>query len=569
MSSDNNETPTVPSGGQEAPSDEIAGQSEPDQGQNQSQDEIPQNPSTPSNSNPLANAAENAPAERSRSSRSSPDPDLLDTNALERLRITQRERRAMDRAEKLFEERLASLREKEADIKRQEDRLNKWAQDLAEKEASGLERQNSPSNKSTSKASQNTFNTAQTAEQKVEEVKDENPEERSKKNTEDASLTTLSVGLDNWSETASTYVDASQRNKPFQREIPPKEVQVVESSGLPYVKFAAPEKIQELTYQAIAAFVHDFTNLKANVPSLNACGLLAKEVADILQLRGVDIRDSNAIMRYFVRHLQQFEKLEKKRTLKNLKTKLNWEVGSKNPIEQIYHFFDEVLKLLKYLSKEEQRSHQKKILKIILQKVPKKFEVDYDELMMCGKNISIKELKSILLKRWFVLEEGENKEGEKIERRMNKNKKDKRPQRNKQAPMIAYRINVRRVGNDARNITLLAFDINKKEYVQVPGLADTGADRNVSSLKAMERYKIKEEDPLFVKEVEFPDKSVKKVAKVITAKIKLTQGDDELDLGVQRFFCINSENWDELIIGEKTLKRFNVGLNLKDATRRK
>eukprot|EP00924_Labyrinthula_sp_SR-Ha-C_P008521 augustus_masked-scaffold_32-processed-gene-2.49-mRNA-1 protein AED:1.00 eAED:1.00 QI:0/0/0/0/1/1/4/0/651 len=63
--------------------------------------------------------------------------------------------------------------------------------------------------------------------------------------------------------------------------------------------------------------------------------------------------------------------------------------------------------------------------------------------------------------------------------------------------MIDYRINVHRIGTDARTITLLAFDTKKKECVQVRGLADTGADKNVSSLKAIEKYKIKEEDPPF------------------------------------------------------------------------
>eukprot|EP00924_Labyrinthula_sp_SR-Ha-C_P008525 augustus_masked-scaffold_32-processed-gene-2.48-mRNA-1 protein AED:1.00 eAED:1.00 QI:0/0/0/0/1/1/2/0/341 len=285
----------------------------------------------------------------------------------------------MDRAEKLFEERLEALNERESSIKEQEDRLKKWTEELAEKEATSLEKSPTPKEQTVQKvntpdkkgstASQNSFMTAHTAEGKVPEVKEEtagarDPYRHGERAMDQTSLTTITGGLDNWSETASTFIDTKQRSEAYKREIPVKESQMSETSGLPYVKFAAPDKVEKLTYHAISTFVHDFTNLKANVPSLSACGLLAKDVADSLLLRGIIIRDSNSIMRYFSRHLQQFEKLEKKRTLKNLKNKLRLNAGAKNPIEQIYHFFDEVLKLLKSPVNEAQDSRTISIVSV-------------------------------------------------------------------------------------------------------------------------------------------------------------------------------------------------------------
>eukprot|EP00924_Labyrinthula_sp_SR-Ha-C_P011426 augustus_masked-scaffold_46-processed-gene-0.2-mRNA-1 protein AED:1.00 eAED:1.00 QI:0/0/0/0/1/1/3/0/752 len=457
------------------------------------------------------NTSSTTPTNRPRSSRSSPDADLLGTDALEQLRLSQRERRAFDRAEKLFEERLNSLRAREAAAKETEERLTRWSQSLAEQEAAGAQEKPSETDaedrpkegEGDAVSSSGSFQTATTREQAVPEVKTETaekpiPTEKPSKQPSGASAYWAKYdelrsnfsgppGLDSWSETASLFADRNKYKQKFEREIPPLAVENSANSGLPYT----------------------------NVPSLSACGLLSREVADTLYLRGVDIKSSSCILRYFTRHLRQFEKLEKRRMLVNLKTKLKWVSTNKNPIEQIYHFFDEVLKLLKHLSPEERKKPQKRIIKTILEKLPTSFDITYDELTMLGRDVDIAELKSILLSRWFVLEKKSSKQEGTM--KLIPGRKDKKYNRNKakEMPMIAYRIKVFRIGGEAKDISLMAFDAKTKEYVQVHHLADTGADRNITSLKAIRRFALKEEDPLFVKEVEFSDKTVKKVAKTV------------------------------------------------------
>eukprot|EP00924_Labyrinthula_sp_SR-Ha-C_P004933 augustus_masked-scaffold_1-processed-gene-16.1-mRNA-1 protein AED:1.00 eAED:1.00 QI:0/0/0/0/1/1/4/0/690 len=93
----------------------------------------------------------------------------------------------------------------------------------------------------------------------------------------------------------------------------------------------------------------------------------------------------------------------------------------------------------------------------------------------------------------------------------------------------------------------LSGEKSSGEFIKVKGLADTGADRNVSSVQAMEPYKVEVEDPIFIKEIQLPDKTLRKVTKVISAHVKLTQAGDQVDIGVQRFFCIDNPAWDEEI----------------------
>eukprot|EP00924_Labyrinthula_sp_SR-Ha-C_P000450 snap_masked-scaffold_124-processed-gene-0.8-mRNA-1 protein AED:1.00 eAED:1.00 QI:0/0/0/0/1/1/2/0/77 len=68
--------------------------------------------------------------------------------------------------------------------------------------------------------------------------------------------------------------------------------------------------------------------------------------------------------------------------------------------------------------------------------------------------------------------------------------------------------------------------------IKVQGIADTGASRNVSSLKLMRNYSIKEEDPRYIKEVELFDGKVLPIKKVSTARAKFSQGETKFNLGL-------------------------------------
>eukprot|EP00924_Labyrinthula_sp_SR-Ha-C_P001423 augustus_masked-scaffold_44-processed-gene-1.112-mRNA-1 protein AED:1.00 eAED:1.00 QI:0/0/0/0/1/1/4/0/470 len=103
------------------------------------------------------------------------------------------------------------------------------------------------------------------------------------------------------------------------------------------------------------------------------------------------------------------------------------------------------------------------------------------------------------------------------------------------------------------------------DFMQVKGLADTGANLNVAGLSSMQAYKTREEKPQFIKNVTFMDKKHIPVKAVVIAHVVLVQDGWKLDLKEQRFFCVDSELWDEMIIGDRTLRYFGVKLNIKDA----
>eukprot|EP00924_Labyrinthula_sp_SR-Ha-C_P010238 snap_masked-scaffold_23-processed-gene-0.52-mRNA-1 protein AED:1.00 eAED:1.00 QI:0/-1/0/0/-1/1/1/0/119 len=111
----------------------------------------------------------------------------------------------------------------------------------------------------------------------------------------------------------------------------------------------------------------------------------------------------------------------------------------------------------------------------------------------------------------------------------------------------------------------MLFHLASKQYNDVKGIADTGADYNVSSLQTLEHYTIKTEDPQYIKEVQFPDKTKKQVKKVVYARAMLKQGETSFRIVVQKFFVVDDPNWDEVIIGKRTLNYFGIKLDLTQA----
>eukprot|EP00924_Labyrinthula_sp_SR-Ha-C_P007865 snap_masked-scaffold_28-processed-gene-4.17-mRNA-1 protein AED:1.00 eAED:1.00 QI:0/-1/0/0/-1/1/1/0/105 len=81
----------------------------------------------------------------------------------------------------------------------------------------------------------------------------------------------------------------------------------------------------------------------------------------------------------------------------------------------------------------------------------------------------------------------------------------------------------------------------------------------------MQAYKIRDEKPQFIKNVTIMDKKPIPVRAVIIAHVVLVQDGWKLDLKEQRFFCVDSKLWDEMIIGDHTLRYFGLKLNIKDA----
>eukprot|EP00924_Labyrinthula_sp_SR-Ha-C_P004822 snap_masked-scaffold_1-processed-gene-13.5-mRNA-1 protein AED:1.00 eAED:1.00 QI:0/0/0/0/1/1/2/0/323 len=96
---------------------------------------------------------------------------------------------------------------------------------------------------------------------------------------------------------------------------------------------------------------------------------------------------------------------------------------------------------------------------------------------------------------------------------------------------------------------------------------DTGADMNVASTHLISPFQIKEEKPWVIKEVQTFDGKRHPVSKVSLSKIILVPDGYKLDIGVQRFFCIDVPDVKELIIGDRTLKYHGVSLQIKDSAK--
>eukprot|EP00924_Labyrinthula_sp_SR-Ha-C_P015571 snap_masked-scaffold_4-processed-gene-3.23-mRNA-1 protein AED:1.00 eAED:1.00 QI:0/-1/0/0/-1/1/1/0/117 len=115
-------------------------------------------------------------------------------------------------------------------------------------------------------------------------------------------------------------------------------------------------------------------------------------------------------------------------------------------------------------------------------------------------------------------------------------------------------------------------DPSSGSFQKVKGIADTGAERNISTLETLGKFVLEVEDPRYVLEVEFPDKTMHPVHKVSKARVMLVQKDLQVDLGKCIFFCMKALKWDDIIIGKKTLDRFGIKLDLansKKAEKRK
>eukprot|EP00924_Labyrinthula_sp_SR-Ha-C_P007193 snap_masked-scaffold_8-processed-gene-11.17-mRNA-1 protein AED:1.00 eAED:1.00 QI:0/-1/0/0/-1/1/1/0/246 len=240
------------------------------------------------------------------------------------------------------------------------------------------------------------------------------------------------------------------------------------------------------------------------------------------------------------------------------------------PEDQIYTFIDDAMKIPKFLDKDQMNRNQKKILKTILSKIPEAFNFNVDEMLLDVKELNLLKLRSKMMKRRFVLRVKVNKtkqvSGLKTSHLPLYQHEDER--KRKQFKKVGCVI-LRRIGKEATPINLILFHLSNKQYIQVNGIADTGADYNVSSIQALRDFTIKTEDPQYIKEVQFPDKSQKRVEKVVYTRAMLTQGEKTFKIGVQKFFTVNDPNWEEIIIGRRTLDYFGIKLDLSQANHAK
>eukprot|EP00924_Labyrinthula_sp_SR-Ha-C_P009191 snap_masked-scaffold_2-processed-gene-15.13-mRNA-1 protein AED:1.00 eAED:1.00 QI:0/-1/0/0/-1/1/1/0/573 len=541
--------------------------------ENIEKDDQSQNPST----SPQKTASpEKTPTKASRKSpRSSGGSAQYGPKDLENIKAIIKERKRMQRIQKDIAEKLAKITEVEERLK--EAKGTGDTKSVANSKAtSGLTSRSSITQDedtqsqitTLTKKSRSSKASKVTTLSKAKSYKSKASSKRSKyteKPKKDEEQTSADSSIDPWSDTGSTYVDRKFHMNNFEPYNTPSSAFPHTARGYPLIHITPPKKLSSLTYEEIKSFVHEVETTLPNVP-MNILSLISSGVTESLQQRGVNIKESHSIMNYLKKHLQNYYKAERSRSIFLLQTVLKWPTKKMLPEDQIYTFMDEAMKILKFLNKEQMNRNRKKILKTILSKVPEAFNFNVDEMLLDVKELDLLKLRSKMIKRRFVLREKAVKQKQTTGLKTShlppyQNEEYKKRKQLRNVGCIV----LRRIGNSATPITLMLFHLSSKQYANVKGIADTGADYNVSSLQALEQYTIKTEDPQYIKEVQFPDKAKKQVKKVVYARAMLKQGETSFRIGVQKFFVVDDPNWDEVIIGKRTLNYFGIKLDLAQA----
>eukprot|EP00924_Labyrinthula_sp_SR-Ha-C_P006490 augustus_masked-scaffold_80-processed-gene-0.38-mRNA-1 protein AED:1.00 eAED:1.00 QI:0/0/0/0/1/1/2/0/558 len=526
--------------------------------ENIEKDDQSQNPST---SPQKTVSPEKTPTKASRKSpRSSGGSAQYGPKDLENIKAIIKERKRMQRIQKDIAEKLAKITEVEERLK--EAKGTGDTKSVANSKAtSGLTSRSSITQDedtqsqitTLTKKSRSSKASKVTTLSKAKSYKSKASSKRSKyteKPKKDEEQTSADSSIDPWSDTGSTYVDRKFHMNNFEPYNTPSSAFPHTARGYPLIHITPPKKLSSLTYEEIKSFVHE---VETTLPNS-------------LQQRGVNIKESHSIMNYLKKHLQNYYKAERSRSIFLLQTVLKWPTKKMLPEDQIYTFMDEAMKILKFLNKEQMNRNRKKILKIILSKVPEAFNFNVDEMLLDVKELDLLKLRSKMIKRRFVLREKAVKQKQTTGLKTShlplyQNEEYKKRKQLRNVGCIV----LRRIGNSATPITLMLFHLSSKQYANVKGIADTGADYNVSSLQALEQYTIKTEDPQYIKEVQFPDKAKKQVKKVVYARAMLKQGETSFRIGVQKFFVVDDPNWDEVIIGKRTLNYFGIKLDFAQA----
>eukprot|EP00924_Labyrinthula_sp_SR-Ha-C_P000936 augustus_masked-scaffold_7-processed-gene-8.2-mRNA-1 protein AED:1.00 eAED:1.00 QI:0/0/0/0/1/1/5/0/504 len=317
----------------------------------------------------------------------------------------------------------------------------------------------------------------------------------------------------------------------------------------PLVQFPLPERLSNLSETAI------------------------KKVSDALRLRGVNIKDVKAIVRYLQHHLSKCETRKRYRCLSEMENKLVWPVGSLGQEDQVCQFFDDVHAFLKYLDENEMKTHRKRIIKIVFKKLPKEIKYSMDQFLLASKSQSLSSLKRIIFSSRHNLPTKDTGEqnANKNYKQMHKPKPNlRRMEHNNPAPhkpqdTAKTLADVNRLGDDATSIKLQMFDVNQKKFSPVKGITDTGSDLNMANLQKLKPYILSSDEPRKIKNIRFPNNALVKVVKVCRARVQLIQGTFKLNLGEILFFVVDSPTWNDVIIGRNILNAHGVSLNLQDA----
>eukprot|EP00924_Labyrinthula_sp_SR-Ha-C_P015566 snap_masked-scaffold_4-processed-gene-3.22-mRNA-1 protein AED:1.00 eAED:1.00 QI:0/0/0/0/1/1/2/0/292 len=210
---------------------------------------------------------------------------------------------------------------------------------------------------------------------------------------DDATASTRSTKA-SWSVTGSTFNGtAYSMERPHLRFPRPPVAQQQVESGVPFVQFSLPRKLNDLKERSIENFLYEYFSVRTNVPNLRIQGLLSRQVYSAVQFRRVDVKSDLKILAYLQSHLMKHEAKKKENSLITLQQELTWKHEGLLPAEQIYFFFDTVYDILKYYDKKDKKKS-----------LPPEFNLNKDNVDYEDKSYSIETLKRKLLSRQFVLE---------------------------------------------------------------------------------------------------------------------------------------------------------------------
>eukprot|EP00924_Labyrinthula_sp_SR-Ha-C_P013701 augustus_masked-scaffold_5-processed-gene-10.53-mRNA-1 protein AED:1.00 eAED:1.00 QI:0/0/0/0/1/1/5/0/668 len=272
-----------------------------------------------------------------------------------------------------------------------------------------------------------------------------------------------------------------------------------------------------VTKANLSAFMHEFMTLKQNVKGIKIQTFLSKKVYDTLKAKGVNAQATRAVEAYLENRRTKFKARNKKNAMKRMKDNLTWPRNVRGGDEHVDNFFDDVDMLLSDLTPKEKKLHFKKSIKIMVNALPSSFEISADEVSSNKQLWSMKDFKELLYSRSFVAEK------QKPKVRATKVTKSEKPSIAKPEHEVkkVKVIKLIRLGEEAHKLHLHLKNVKTGSFKAVNGIADTGSDRNIAPLSIIPKFVKLVEDPQYVFEIEFPDKTRYKAKKVILSDAML------------------------------------------------
>eukprot|EP00924_Labyrinthula_sp_SR-Ha-C_P010570 augustus_masked-scaffold_102-processed-gene-0.4-mRNA-1 protein AED:1.00 eAED:1.00 QI:0/0/0/0/1/1/3/0/367 len=241
-------------------------------------------------------------------------------------------------------------------------------------------------------------------------------------------------------------------------------------------------RLTEITGKKVEEFLHEFKAFRSTVANADVRFYLSMKARKALRTRNVDMSRPTHILNYLEHLAKRYTRSNKKTAPKRLKVKLRWPGKDLGLDDQVGTFFDNAKIILADLNAEKRKAN-KKIAKIIIDKLPRKLKITKDILNTKPKLKQLKYLEKLANDRNWSLEDENTSPNRAVEHRKTIVKR-----------LMCNKISDKRI----IKIKVLCKDKSTNQFRMAQGYPDTGTLRNVESYSLMKPFISKEENPRMI-----------------------------------------------------------------------